>query len=76
MDIMSLVLTIWCMLLLLWMGLFGPYSPNSSFFPEIDIASKGTASSPRFAGSDGREVANKTLEDLARLTRNFGLGTG
>ena len=74
---LSLFLTLWSIALLLWMSLVGPYSPNMSFFPEIDITSKSTAH-PTDNGTahPDLEIADKTLQDLAKLTRYYGLGNG
>lgn len=73
----------WGIACLVWLTIWGPHSPNTSFFPEIDITSKSGVHAAKRTGSDGRqqsqqefEVADETLEDLGRLTRMHGLGNG
>lgn len=64
---------------LVWLTVYGPYSPNTSFFPEIDITSKSGVHTTRKSYSDSKqkfEMADETLEDLGRLTRMYGLGNG
>jgi len=76
---LAFVLTAWCVVALVWITFLGPCSPNLSFFPEINIASKSSvqqAPDGRGDADPNLETADDTLEDLGRLTRGFGLGTG
>jgi hypothetical protein len=73
------LVTSWGIGCLVWLTLYGPHSPNTSFFPEIDITSKSGVHTIRKSYSDGKlkfEVADETLEDLGKLTRMHGLGNG
>jgi len=76
---LAFVLIAWCVVALAWITFLGPYSPNLSFFPEINIASKSSLQQAPDARGDADphlETADDTLEDLGRLTRGFGLGNG
>ncbi|KAK3939403.1 hypothetical protein QBC46DRAFT_388109 [Diplogelasinospora grovesii] len=82
---LALPLIFYCTLFLVWMGVWGPYSPNISMFPEIDITSKSSVHMLQDKGSGERfgsdmdphlEMADQTLEDLGRLTRSHGMGDG
>jgi hypothetical protein len=65
----ALLLISWSVGWLLWISFWGPDSPNTSFFPEIDITAK-TNMQRKF------ERADETLDDLGRLARGLGLGNG
>lgn len=65
----ALAFTSWSVGCLVWIHFWGPDSPNTSFFPEIDITSKCSAER-KF------ETADETLDDLGKLTRAYGLGNG
>jgi hypothetical protein len=74
-------LILYCAVCLAWMAVWGPYSPNISAFPEIDITSKSSAGPGHDAGlghdlDPHLEMADQTLEDLGRLTRSYGMGNG
>jgi hypothetical protein len=75
---MAFVILSWSIGCLIWVCLYGPYSPNQSMFPEIDITSKSSYHNlPRSSSPDTRvELSEDTLEDLGRLTRMEGLGNG
>ncbi len=76
---LAALVTSWGLGCLVWLSLYGPYSPNTSFFPEIDITSKSGVHATRKSYSDSEqqfEVADETLEDLGKLTRMHGLGNG
>jgi hypothetical protein len=84
---LAFILTLWCMLALAWITFAGPWAPNLSFFPEINITSKSSVSASTVredewrAGMDPHlQVApgqdGPALEDLGRLTRVRGLGNG
>ncbi|KAK3376885.1 hypothetical protein B0T24DRAFT_665745 [Lasiosphaeria ovina] len=74
----------YCVALLAWMSVAGPYSPNISVFPELDITSKSSSSLHTQPGRGSfasdmdphLEMAEHTLEDLGRLTRSRGMGGG
>lgn len=65
----ALLLVSWSAGWLIWITFLGPDSPNTSFFPEIDITSKSSVTR-KF------ERADETLDDLGKLTRSFGWGNG
>ncbi|KAK3384855.1 hypothetical protein B0H63DRAFT_471765 [Podospora didyma] len=68
---------IYCVALLIWMGVSGPYTPNISAFPEIDITSKSSLHADPTNDMDPHiEMADRTLKDLGRLTRSHGMGSG
>ncbi|KAK0625453.1 hypothetical protein B0T17DRAFT_273698 [Bombardia bombarda] len=76
-------LLLYCAASLIWMGFWGPQSPNISLFPEIDITSKSSVH--REPGHDHTfgmdidphlEMAGQTLDDLGRLTRTHGMVSG
>lgn len=79
---LSLILTLWCVLALIWITWFGPPMPHQSVFPEINITSKSSlqehnASSAPEVSADmdpHLELTNEKLEDLSSLTRSCGLG--
>lgn len=78
---LSFIHIFYCIGFLLWMGLWGPHTPNLSAFPEIDITSKSSlhAGMGLSISSDVEphlEMAEQTLEDLGRLTRSQGNGDG
>jgi len=77
---LSFVLISCCVGVLIWMGFWGPHTPNLSAFPEIDITSKSSLNmSPDVYSSDidpHLEMAERTLEDLGNLTRSRGMGDG
>jgi hypothetical protein len=76
-GLLALLIAIWGIACLAWISFFGPNTPNTSFFPEIDITSKsGTHSVRSFGNGQQFETANETLEDLGKLTRAHGLGNG
>jgi hypothetical protein len=76
-------LTTWGVAWLVWLSFYAPHSPNTSFFPEVDITSKSGAHIVRArdaaataAALPALAVADDTLEDLGKLTRMHGLGNG
>jgi hypothetical protein len=76
---LAALVTSWGVGCLIWLTIYGPHSPNTSFFPEIDITSKSGVHTIRKTFSDSTqrlEVADETLEDLGKLTRMHGLGNG
>jgi len=76
---LAALVTSWGIGCLIWLTIYGPHSPNTSFFPEIDITSKSGVHATRNTYSDSKqryEVADETLEDLGKLTRMHGLGNG
>jgi len=76
---LSILFTTWCLVALMWISFFAPYTPNLSYFPEINITSKSSLHTHQAIGTDidpHLETANMTLEDLGRLTRSYGLGNG
>lgn len=76
---LAVLVTSWGLGCLIWLTIYGPRSPNTSFFPEIDITSKSGEHTIRKSYSDSQqklEIADETLEDLGRLTRMHGLGNG
>lgn len=79
-GILAALVTFWGIGCLIWVGFYGPNSPNTSFFPEIDITSKSgmqTICPKSYPDSDQKlEIADETLEDLGKLTRINGLGNG
>jgi hypothetical protein len=87
-GLLATTLTVWGTAWLTWISFYAPHSPNTSFFPEIDITSKSsvhTFSVREAYSSDGvaahgrgqkLEMADETLEDLGKLTRKYGLGNG
>jgi hypothetical protein len=62
---------------MIWVCFRGPYCPNSSLFPEIDVASKCRAGMP-LAGrrnlNDAQAEVETSAEDLQSLMQNLGLG--
>lgn len=79
-GILAALVTSWGIGCLIWVSFYGPNSPNTSFFPEIDITSKScmhTICRKSYSDSDQKlEMADETLEDLRKLTRINGLGNG
>jgi hypothetical protein len=75
---LAFVILSWSIGCLFWVCIYGPSSPNKSMFPEIDITSKSSCHNlPRELFNDRHvDMSEKTLEDLARLTRMTGLGNG
>jgi hypothetical protein len=76
---LAALVTSWGVGCLVWLTIYAPHSPNTSFFPEMDITSKSGVHTVRRALGDGErkfEVADETLEDLGKLTRMHGLGNG
>jgi hypothetical protein len=75
---LSLLILSWGIGCLVWVCIYGPYSPNTSMFPEIDITSKsGCHNLPRAFFVDRRaDLSKDNLEDLGKLTRMAGLGNG
>lgn len=76
---LAALVTSWGIGCLIWLTIYGPHSPNTSFFPEIDITSKSGVHTVRKSYSESKqkfEVADGTLEDLGKLTRMHGLGNG
>lgn len=76
---LAFTMTLWCIVLLVWISFFGPYFPNLSFFPEINITSRSSAQLGIDYTTDldpNLEMADETLEDLTTLTRSNGLGNG
>lgn len=64
-GVLASFLTAWGLGCLCWLTFYAPSSPNRSLFPEIDITSKA---SMQFVG--------QSTDDLARMTRSYGLGNG
>jgi hypothetical protein len=78
-GVVAALVTFWGIGCLIWLTIYGPHSPNTSFFPEIDITSKSGVHKVRrsYYDKDQKfEVADETLEDLGKLTRMHGLGNG
>jgi hypothetical protein len=75
---LAFVILSWSIGCLIWVCVRGPYSPNTSMFPEIDITSKSSCNNlPRALFADRRvDLSEETLEDLGKLTRMTGLGNG
>lgn len=72
---MAFIILSWSIGCLIWVCAYGPYSPNTSMFPEIDITSK--SSSQNLSRANYRtERSEETLEDLGTLARTAGLGNG
>lgn len=79
-GILAALVTSWGVGCLTWVSFYGPSSPNTSFFPEIDITSKSSIYAIRRKSHTDHdrefEMAGETLEDLAKLTRINGLANG
>ncbi len=76
---LSMLVTSWGIGCLIWISFFGPNSPNTSFFPEIDITSKSSIPNVRksSASVDQKfEVTDEGFEGLGKLFRAHGLGNG
>jgi hypothetical protein len=75
---LSFSVALWSIAVLSWVSFYGPHTPNSSFFPEIDITSKSSMHTLPQSQDDGKilEVSDEVLEDLGKLTRIEGLGNG
>lgn len=80
-GISAVVLNIWSIGCLAWLYFKGPNSPNTSFYPEIDIVSKSCSCStqPRDLLLDSQRIPHLPddgLEDLGKLRRRSCLGNG
>ena len=78
-GLFAAVMISWAIGFLIWISFFGPASPNTSFFPELDITSKSSIYSdrpPYDRGNQRFEAIDETTEDLGKLTRSNGLGNG
>jgi hypothetical protein len=78
---LAFLLTSWGIICLTWISFYGPNSPNTSFFPEIDITSKSSVNTirqPYYSnyGQQMIEIADETLADLGKFNRSYGLGNG
>jgi hypothetical protein len=68
------VLILWGVGCLFLIYVWGPNTPNTSFFPEMDIASKSTFPTIKSLCEDGQSEFD--ANDMAWLTRANGLGNG
>ena len=59
---------------LLWVIIFGPMTPNSSRWPEIDTLARSRVQ--RFESSEEEEADDKVIPDLESFARRNGLGNG
>lgn len=75
---LAFVILSWSIGCLFWVCVYGPNSPNTSMFPEVDITSKSSSHNlaRSIFGGHTVEMSEETLEDLAKLTRVTGLGNG
>jgi len=68
----SLILS--CVIALLWVIIFGPVTPNSSRWPEIDTPAKSKI--PTTPNTKGEVLENLTIQDLENFSRRNGLANG
>jgi hypothetical protein len=71
------LIAIWSIGCMIWVCFKGPYSPNSSLFPEMDVVSKcraGVHLAGRRNPNDAQAEDEMSVEDLQSLMQNLGLG--
>jgi hypothetical protein len=73
-GVLPFSLTLWSIGCLVGIYLWGPDTPNTSLFPEIDVISKSNHPVQRGYQETGR--LDESLEDISSLTRTSGLGNG
>ena len=73
------LIAIWNIVCMIWVCFKGPYSPNSSLFPEIDVVSKcrtGVHLAGRRNPNDAQVEDEMSVQDLQSMMQNLGLGNG
>ncbi|OBT75014.1 hypothetical protein VF21_06337 [Pseudogymnoascus sp. 05NY08] len=66
----AFIVLAWCIGCLWWCYL-GPYTPNSSYFPEIDITSKGTSPAAAVRRSDGNYAPSMRSGRVSSRTLHY-----